>query len=260
MEGDPYKWIIGKNINEILSNIEKFKDKHLILNILGEHETDKKNINNTAKQYKDLINFIIKNDLNAMISIKPTQLGLCISLMYFYKIFDPIIQMIYEKNLQVCIDMEDPKYYKDTITLTKRYLKLYNSKDFSPWRKKWLIRLAVQCDIKDSYNLIKEILKLGGTVRLCRGAYQKFDSYDIERFTSKEDIEQNLLRCIELAENSGSSLASHSIKNKNYDMECLYGYIGDAKEARDIEGYNSIYLPFGEKWLEYCKRREPEKF
>lgn len=262
MENKYLKWVCGRNLEELIQNINadkdtKLKNKHLIINILGEHESDKKVIIDFQKQYIKLIETLKKENLNYMISIKPTQLGLCISNMYFYKIFDPIMQMLYENNIKVCIDMEDSKYYKDIMNLTKRYLIIYSSlRNNFENQENWLIRLAVQCDIKNSFNDIKDIIELGGTIRLCRGAYSKFDNYGIEKFETKEDIEENLKKCIEFVKsmNNDSSLASHSIKDEKLSMECLYGYVDNYDE------YDSIYVPFGEKWLQYCKRRDPDNF
>lgn len=239
MENNFLKWVLGKNLEELKLNIINFKDKHLIINILGENETNKENIMNFQKEYFKLINFIHNEKLNAMISIKPTQLGLGISVMYFYKIFDPIIELLHIKNIKVCIDMEDIKYYEKTLIIAEKYIKIYKN----------LIRVAIQCEIKTSYEDCKKILDLGGSVRLCRGAYKN------SQFT-KQETEENLLKCIELVKQyeNKSSLASHSLHDKELDMECLYGYL------ENYDNYNSIYIPYGERWLNYCKRREPDKF
>lgn len=261
------KWVIGENLDQGLTYIQQYQNDKIycIINCLGENERDDQDIIRNRIEYLKILSKIEEHNFDAMISIKPTQFGLYEdpgSLFSFIKYIEPVIERCNDLGIRICIDMESPELYYMTILAFHYFLDKY-SKNYSGSN---FLRIAIQADVISSPDDIKRIIEKGGSVRLCKGAYDKFDSKQLKRYTNKEDIINNFITCAEILSKSfnRSSLATHDSKlldmieqriglNK-FDMEYLYGY---PPTDDKIHLYNSIYLPYGDKWLSYCKRRDP---
>ena len=260
------KWVIGETLEESLNQIQKYQNEKIycIINYLGESENDDEKIIINQKEYLKILDEIEKHNFDAMISIKPTQFGLNVqpgSLFSFIKYIEPIIEKCVDFGIRICIDMEAPEIYRMTLITFHYFLDKYaNNLSGSN-----LLRIAIQADVISSPEDIQQIAEKGGSVRLCKGAYEKFDSKELKRYTNKDDIINNFVKCAEILSNfdNRSSLATHDAKlldmigNRigldKFDLEYLYGYPPNNEK---IHLYNSIYLPYGEKWLPYCKRRD----
>ena len=75
------KWAAGRNMEDALIAAKScnMKGQKAILNYLGEDNIEEEKINRTTKEYSDLLERLHAYQIDGCISVKPSQLGLCVS-------------------------------------------------------------------------------------------------------------------------------------------------------------------------------------
>lgn len=258
------KWVIGDQLNDITNYLQQPSSYYNIINYLGENTSQLDEIKRNQEEYLQLLNIINDNNYTAMISIKPTQLGLSLPQSPFFsflQFLDPILSSCCQKGVRLGIDMEKPQFYSLTLKCFNYLLdKCQNDIGGSSF-----LRVAIQADVVSSPEDVNHIIRKGGSIRLCKGAYHNVDNHDIKRYQDPDKIKENYLRCAEIISHgtTTSSLATHDIELikeidgkiglQHFDLEYLYGY---PPSDSVINLYNSVYLPYGKNWLSYCQRRD----
>jgi proline dehydrogenase len=97
------------------------KGQRVILNYLGEEYVEEERINRTTEEYSNLLDQLHAHQIDGCISIKPSQLGLCVSYGLCLKNLRVLINRALKSCVFVWIDVESSKYTDDTLML---YLEL----------------------------------------------------------------------------------------------------------------------------------------
>ncbi|MFB6185412.1 MAG: proline dehydrogenase family protein, partial [Halobacteriaceae archaeon] len=134
-----------------------------ILNLLGEHYHDRQPANEDVDAYLDLIETIDNTNVNACISVKPSQLGLEISEDFFTDNLYRIVEHGDEHGIFVWIDMED----SDTTDATLDGFESVTT-EF-----KGGVGVCVQANLRRTKNDLERLADLPGKVRLVKGAYDE---------------------------------------------------------------------------------------
>jgi len=121
---------------------------------------------------------------------------------------------------------------------------------------------------------VRETIKSGSRVRLCKGAYRE---PEIISFRKKEMTDSNYVKCAEILLSKGNypAIATHDenminavkrfaddneISKDKFEFQMLYGVRRDFQIQLVEEGYNMrIYIPFGTEWFPYFSRRLGER-
>jgi proline dehydrogenase len=251
------RWIAGAHIEDALEVAKKFNSKNItaIINYLGEAIRDKDKIEATVDRYLFIISKIKENNLNAEISLKPTQLGLGFDEKLLFDSYAKIVGEARRNNIFVWLDMEENNFVDDTIKL---YYSQTNSKNTG---------ICIQAYLKRSIIDVKDITKKDGIIRLVKGAYK--ESSDVA-FQDMEEITKNYVELMRyLFENSKRfMIATHDLSiielaknlNKIYNRTIEYAMLNGIRNRYAVrlakEGKNVyIYVPFGEQWTKYAYRR-----
>ena len=74
------RWIAGNSNIEAISEARKSNKcgRSAILNYLGEGYTEKSQVDRSVLEYLTLLDLLKTNNISGSISVKPTQIGLCI--------------------------------------------------------------------------------------------------------------------------------------------------------------------------------------
>ncbi len=255
------RWIAGPYINNAILDTKKFNKLKItsMINYLGENFDNLKNIEASIDLYTKLIKEIKKNNLNANISIKPTQLGLLINNKILVKNYLKLISIAEKANIFVWLDMEESKYIDDIIKL---YLKAIEN-------KKKNIGICIQSYLKRSNKDIKQICLKQGIIRLVKGAYKEPNKI---AYTSWIEITQNYIKLMKyLFINSNNfMIATHDLNIINKALKLKKQYKRRVKFAM-LKGIKNkyliglaktqivfVYIPFGTKWFGYSLRRLKE--
>jgi proline dehydrogenase len=262
------RWIAGHSNIEAISEARKSNKCGMsaILNYLGEGYTEKSQIDRSVLEYFNLLDLLKLNEIRGSISVKPTQIGLCIGYNLCLENFGKVSQKAKETGHFMWIDIEHSDFVEDTLSI---YLKvLANNKN---------IGVAIQSYLRRSYSDLLHLMENSANLRIVKGAYsgEKDDA-----FRSDSEISQNYSRLMtvmlkESSYNGIVAIATHdsnlidealalsitgSIKMKNLQFQLLKGIRDELKQKLVSDGYIvSEYMPYGEKWLQYSLRRLRER-
>ena len=253
------RWIAGADITDAVRSAKRFKNAGIgsIINYLGEDLTHKKDIAFTIDTYLRLIEEIKKEKLHSDISVKPTQLGLLVNRKTFHNNLGTVVNAAKKKGVFVWIDMEDNNVVEDTID---EYMAAAMPKD---------IGICIQAYLLDSGKQIKRIIKGKGTVRLVKGAYPLSD----HTFKTRGEITRNYEKLMSylfrkskkftIATHDSSLIEKAISLERKYGNEVTYAMLNGVrnrylKNITERGHKTSVYIPFGEKWVDYSYRRLKE--
>ena len=233
----------------------------VILNLLGEHYEDPEPARQDTETYLELIDRIDGQDLEACISIKPSQLGLDLGEEHFHDHFADVVDRASDRDVFVWIDMEDH-------TTTDATLEAYET--FAT-DNEWGLGVCLQANLKRTIEDAERLADVPGKVRLVKGAYNEPESV---AYQSKARVNEAYRELIEFAFehfDRGVAIGSHDPEMIEHAREChaeygtdfeyqmLMGVREDAQRelARDHEVWQ--YAPYGPRWKSYIYRRMVER-
>ncbi len=255
------KYIAGTKLEDAVRVVKELNAKGILatMDVLGEAISTKKEAEEAKKECLEVLEAINKNQLNANISIKPTQLGLVIDPEFFYTQICEILDKANEYNNFVRIDMEDSSVTTKTIEMFNRIREKYNN-----------VGIVVQAYLFRTYD---DIVNLNKNYRLCKGIY--VEPAEIA-YKGKQEVRDNYLKILDKMLDDGNyvGIATHDgillkevftkINNKKIDkskfeFQMLYGVTEHLRDKINNDGYKiRIYVPFGEQWYAYSIRRLQE--
>ena len=270
------KWAAGQDMEDalIVAKSCNMKGQKAILNYLGEDETEEEKINRTTKEYSDLLERLHANQIDGCISVKPSQLGLCMSYELCLKNLKAIINRAIKFRVFIWIDMESSKYTDDILMLYLELFALYPE-----------IGVVLQSALKRSASDLLHLMEVGAKVRLVKGAYHEDEQI---AFVHHEEINANYIKLLEMlfsrnyymnnnaldntlkfaVATHDSKLIEYAIKLsktakigiKNFEFEFLKGIRDELKMDLVEQGFRvAEYIPYGDEWLPYSIRRLRER-
>ena len=258
------KYIAGKTINEAVQLVKKLNEKNIYatIDVLGEAIQNKEEAIVAKNECLKVLNSIEENNLQANLSLKPTQLGLNLDEEFAYKQASEILKRAVELKNFVRLDMEDSPYTDATINLYKRLITEYSN-----------VGIVLQAYLKRTYDDVVILNKLNTNYRLCKGIY--IESPTIA-YKNKQAIRDNFIKSLEKMLKSGNyvGIATHDeylineaykminelqIQKDKFEFQMLLGVREDLRDKINSDGYKiRIYVPFGEHWYKYSIRRLKE--
>jgi proline dehydrogenase len=258
------KYIAGKTLQSAVDTVKDLNSKGILatLDVLGESITTKEEAITAKQKALEVFDAIVKNKLNANLSIKPTQMGLAIDKEFAYQNILELVKHANEINNFVRIDMEDSPYTDVTLDVYKRIYEEYSN-----------LGVVLQAYLKRTYNDTILLNKLGTNYRLCKGIY--IEPANIA-YKDKQAIRDNFMKCLELMLKNGNyvGIATHDkylidksyelIKTLNipkdmFEFQMLLGVREDLRDKINKDGFRiRIYVPFGDDWYKYSMRRLQE--
>jgi len=258
------KYIAGTKTNDALNVIKKINTSNLkaTVDILGEHTLLQKESKLITNQYIELINKISKNNLDCNISLKLTHIGSDINDNIMNKNIDKIYHTAIQQNNFIRLDMENHTTTDNNIKTFKRLNDISNN-----------VGIVFQAYLKRSFNDINNLDNYSN-IRLCKGIYVEPKNIAIKE---PKKINENFLKLLKLAfsKNIFVGIATHdealinkccdfiesaNINRDEFEFQALYGVpIKDTIKKLKSKNYNiRIYIPFGEDWYKYSRRRLKE--
>ena len=258
------KYVAGQTPKEALEIIQSLnlKKYDITIDLLGEHLSDIKEINEVTNTYINLLDEINKQSLSSNISVKPTHIGLDLGIEEFYKNALKLVRKAKDLNNFIRFDMEHSGTTNETIDVFKRIHKNYKNTG-----------TVFQAYLKRSFNDI-DSMEEKINFRLCKGIYNENSNI---AYQDKQKINKNYLRITELAFKKGHyiGLATHdldlikqlylliekyNVPIANFEFQVLYGVPMHGWLQKHLNNNYKvrIYLPYGPQWYEYSIRRLKE--
>jgi proline dehydrogenase len=273
------KWAAGVDMEDALLAAKNCnaKGQNAILNFLGEDFTQEERINQTVKEYSDLLERLYSDKIEGCISIKLSQLGLSLSYDLCLKSLKVIIARAKKFGIFIWIDMESSKYTEDTLAIYLEVLNYYTD-----------IGVVLQSTLRRSASDLLHLLEVNGKVRLVKGAYQENEEI---AFHSNVQISANFIKLLKIIFRVSSScdyrltntnintpmfaVATHDstlieyairlwkksgIGITNFEFQFLRGIRDELKKDLAEKGFRiAEYIPYGGEYLHYSIRRLRER-
>ena len=255
------RWISGVVLDSAIEDAKKANSKGIgaVLNFLGEEIKDPATADAHANEYLRLQQALADGRVNGFASVKLTQLGLGSDYEGMERRLERIAANADLLNQLLWLDMEGSKFTDATI---KAYL--------AARERHQGMGVALQAYLRRSESDLKTILDAGGKVRIVKGAYR--ESRDIV-YPTKKEVTDNFARLMgTLFERSeGFAIGTHDTllidkakklaesSHTNFRFELLKGIRDELKDELVKSGYRVYeYLPYGDSWYAYSKRRIKE--
>ena len=259
------KYVAGNEIKHAISKTKKLNDRdlHVTVDLLGEHVKDLNEVESVTQTYLKLLDEINLSSLKSNISVKPTHIGLDLSLDTFYSNALRLVKSAKEKNNFIRFDMENSSTTDSTIDVFKEI-----HKDFKN------VGTVFQAYLKRSYTDIEKLSNNKINFRLCKGIYNEDASI---AYKSYNEINSNYLKIAEMAFKNGCYIGlathdlnlteklydlieKHNVSKENFEFQILYGVPMKGWIKRHLKNNFKVrvYLPYGPQWYEYSIRRLKE--
>ncbi|HVC27176.1 MAG TPA: proline dehydrogenase family protein [Nitrososphaerales archaeon] len=261
--GAAKRWIAGKDMETALAKAKEANAKGLgaILNYLGEDVKDPSVAESHFKEYVKLQRAIGGARIDGCVSVKLTQFGL--GVLEDSAVLEKAAQLVEEAEgmgRMLWLDMEGSAVTTRTLQIHSKLLEAHKN-----------VGVALQAYLRRSEEDLKNLMDVGGKVRLVKGAYR--EPSDLV-FRSRQQVTENYLKLMRtlFEKGQGFAVATHdsrpireaqklheSSPNTKFEFEMLRGIRDDLKLELARAGYRVVdYMPYGEEWYPYSVRRIKE--
>ena len=255
------RWISGVDLSSAIKDAQKANSGGMgaVINFLGEDIMEANAADSHAEEYFRLQNLLADKKIDGFPSVKLTQLGLALGQSDAAMRLESIAANSDRLKQWLWLDMEGSKYIDETISLYK-----------SAHEKHPRLGLALQAYSKRSGSDLSLLLEGGAKVRLVKGAYREGPDFAVE---GRKQVRDNFSKLMtELFDRSdGFAIGTHDSvlidqakrlaesRHVDFRFEMLKGIRDDLKTELVNTGYKvSEYLPYGDRWYSYSKRRMTE--
>jgi len=224
------RFVAGETSSEALAAARALNDAgfRVTLDLLGESVNERAEAEAATAAYRTSLDEIDASDAVSTISLKLTQLGLDIDEEFCFENILGIVQYAERLGTFVRIDMESSEHTERTLRIFHRVFAAHPN-----------VGIVIQSYLKRSEADIKELVRVGAPVRLCKG----IASHD-ERM-----IDATL-----------EHVARKGISDDAFELQMLYGVRRDYQRQLVSNGLNMrIYVPYGSQWYSYLMRRMAER-
>jgi len=255
------RWIAGVDLDSVIEDAKRANRKGMkaIANFLGEEISDPAIADSHAAEYIALQEAINAGGIEGCASIKLTQFGLGSDDEGARRRLELIASKADKLNQPLWIDMEGS-------AVTSKTLEIYSEAKERHGR----LGVALQAYMRRSEGDLEALLDRGGRVRLVKGAYGEPSEIV---FPSRRKVTENFISLLRMLFERGDNfaVATHNSrliaearrlaesKGAKFEFEMLKGIRNELKEELVASGYRvSEYIPYGDRWLSYSRRRMEE--
>lgn len=258
------RYIAGEALQDALATVRALNESgaSATVDVLGEFVTALDEAAAARREYLALLEGLAVQQLDAQVSVKPTQLGLKLDPAACLSHFRALVQRARELGTLVTLDMEDS-------SCTDATLELYRTlRRDSPQ-----VSAVLQARLRRSGADLEALLPLQPSVRICKGIYVEPGAI---AFQDREEIRRNFLALVErllrgggfvgiathddvLIERSRALVHQLGVERDRYEFQMLLGVREDRRRRLRAAGYPlRVYVPFGSHWYAYSIRRLKE--
>jgi len=264
------RFMPGETADEALAACRRQQEQHgtgAILTHLGENLSSLAEADAVTAGYLALIDRIAKEELDAQVSVKLTQLGLDLGVDACDRNLQQLVARAESRSNIVWIDMESTKYVDPTIELFRR------ARARSP-----RVGMCLQSYLRRSAADLEALLPLGPAIRLVKGAYREPPGLVLP---SKAEVDENYFRLAvrmlhpdapkgtfvgigthdrRLVGRLRAEVAARGSDRSSYEFEMLYG-IQRPLQAQLVAEREPlrVLVSYGEFWFPWYMRRLAER-
>jgi proline dehydrogenase len=265
------RFVAGETLDEAIA-VARSCNQHGLsasLDYLGESVARREDVEDAVQMARRIVTRIAAEEIDANISIKPTQLGLGISGELCRESVARVLDRAREVGngageIFVRLDMESAEYTERTVALVEGL-----------WARGYRnVGTVLQSCLYRTPNDLRRLMDLGSRVRLVKGAYREPSTV---AYPDKGDVDRRFVEQTHLLLRDGTFPAiathdeeiinatrryafEHGVAKESFEFQMLYGIRRDLQQRLREEGYRvRVYVPFGEQWYPYLMRRMAER-
>jgi proline dehydrogenase len=259
------RFVAGETLEEAMTTARELDRRRItsMLDLLGENVRTEEQAQAARAAYLRALAAIAPADtLDCAISLKPTQLGLDMSVEACLANVEPIVEAARSQGTVVMFDMESVGYVEPTLRVFREAHERYPK-----------VGLALQSYLRRTERDV-QTLPPGCRVRLVKGAYLEPPE---AVFTSKREVDASYARLFTTLHARGHSIdvATHDprllegVRRRvdasgegwsRVEFQMLYGVRRDLQSRFAGRGYPvRVYIPYGTEWYPYLTRRLAER-
>ena len=255
--------VAGTNVAETIESIKKLNAQGISCTVdnLGEFVYEKEEATEAKESILEVIEAIHTHEVDAHISLKPSQLGLDIDYDFCLGNLREIVEKANSYGIFVNFDMEDHDRLQPSFDILETLSK--DNNNIGTVIQAYFFRAKEDIEKYKNFRL-----------RIVKGAYKEPAEL---AYQDKATIDENYIELIEwhLLNGKFTSIATHdhhvinhvkqfvkdhNISNDKFEFQMLYGFRTDLQQELAQEGYNfCVYVPFGTDWYGYFMRRLAER-
>ncbi|MGP8126086.1 MAG: proline dehydrogenase family protein [Nitrososphaerales archaeon] len=255
------RWISGVDLDSAIADAKRANSRGMgvVVNFLGEEITDPATAESHAGEYIRLQQRMSEEGIRGFASVKLTQLGLGADDAGAAERLERIAANSGRLNQSLWIDMESSRFTEKTLSMYLASLGKHRN-----------LGIVLQAYMRRSEADLPKLLDAGAKVRLVKGAYR--ESRDVV-YPGRKEVSASFSRLMGMLfdRGEGFAIATHDSalveeakklaesKHADFEFEMLKGIRDELKEDLVKSGHKvSVYLPYGDRWFAYSKRRITE--
>ncbi len=258
-------YIAGEHLSDAIRVARELNKQSIMatIDILGEFITRLDEATYFKDQCIDILEAIEREGLDANLSLKPTQMGMLLDKEAAFANIREIVERAAELNNFVRIDMEDIECTDDTIDFFRRLREEFPGH----------VGIVLQAYLLRTPKDIDGMADAPLNVRLCKGIYDEPRS---AAWKLPDVVNRSFTWCLERLLKQGAyvGIATHdsrlvfeatklihdaSLAPEQYEFQMLLGVDEELRRIILEQGHRlRVYVPYGESWLPYSKRRLKE--
>lgn len=253
------RYIGGETIDETVLTIKRLNENGFFVttDFMGESIRNEREAIEAANEFINFAETVKTENLNSSISLDLSHIGLLVSRDLTITNLKLICEEANKSNQEVIISMEGTDRTDMIIDIYQEVLKTHSN-----------LGITLQAYLYRTKTDFQNLIKLAGSIRIVKGAYDTPKELSIPRGNELDEIYLNYVEQL-LATNHKCAIASHDsrIHNKtlelidkysptNYVLERLLGICNEELLTFKDKGYKCrIYVVYGKEWYLYlCNR------
>ena len=264
------RFVAGQTAGEAFRVISDLDRRGLMTAVtyLGENVVTARDAEAATGVYLDLLDRIERARLRCLPSLKLTHLGLDLGEELCLANLTRLLDRGAAAGIRVWIDMESSAYTDRTLDIYAKVRPRYP-----------LAAVVVQSYLRRTPDDVERLIKLGATVRLCKGAYQEPPSI---AYPDKADVDAAYRRLIErlladdaraagvypgfathderMQQHAAATARARNVPATAWEIQMLFGIRHDLHPGLQAAGVPlRVLVPYGEDWYGYFMRRLAER-
>lgn len=260
------RFIAGRTLDEAIDRVRALNAQGISVTLdhLGEGITRISEAAAYHAEYLALMASIAESNVQASVSLKPTQMGLKLDPEQCYANIRDIVAAARSREYFVTLDMEDTTCTDATLGLVRRL----HAEGLDN------VGTVIQAYLYRSLTDAEQLTREGIALRLVKGAYKEPRTLAFPKLSDVNDYFLRLIR-VRLDHDVYTAIATHDeriidwtkryaeihgIPLHRFEFQMLYGVRPHLQKQLADEGYTiRCYVPYGRMWYPYFIRRLAER-
>lgn len=257
------RFVAGETAAEALEHVRVISADGIggIVNLLGEHYTDRSAVEEDTQAYLDLCADIARTELPACVSVKPTQLGLDLGEALFREQLGRIVDAAADGDVFVWLDMEGSGTTEPTVAAFEAMAAEYPHG----------VGVCLQSNLRRTARDIERTADVPGKIRLVKGAYREPEELAYTKAQRVNEAFRGNLESLVRLRADGIAIGTHDPDMLAYasqlkavhDTPIEYQFLMGVNEEKqcDLTADYPVYqyVPYGPRWFAYFRRRAMER-